>query len=50
MTLEVRFHRFIPKKDAGKVVESREDASLTGFATDRLGTPDFKIKKNFESW
>jgi hypothetical protein len=48
VTLEVRLHRFILKKEAGKEVESREDASLTGCATDRLGTPDFKIeKKNF---
>ena len=43
VTLEVRLYPFIVKKEAGKEVESREDASLTGFATDRLGTPDSKI-------
>jgi hypothetical protein len=43
VTLEVMLHRFILKKEAEKEVESREDASLTGFATDRLGTPAFRI-------
>jgi hypothetical protein len=43
VALEVRLHRFILNKEAGKKVESREAANLTGSATDRLGTPAFRI-------